>query len=46
LVRGLAEGLPNGRFALIAHAGHLPSIEQPATMAAIIAEFLQEIGYV
>jgi 3-oxoadipate enol-lactonase len=46
LVRGLAEALPNGRFALIAHAGHLPSIEQPATMAAIIDEFLQEIGYV
>lgn len=43
LVRVLAEELPNGRFALIDHAGHLPSIEQPATMAAVIDEFLGEI---
>jgi len=43
LVRELAEELGNGRFALIAHAGHIPSIEQPATMAARIDGFLQEL---
>lgn len=46
LVRGLAEALRHGRFALIAHAGHIPSLEQPAAMSALIEEFLQEIGYV
>lgn len=48
LVRGLAEGLgrvgTRGRFALIAQAGHIPSIEQPATMAALIHTFLEEIS--
>jgi len=46
LVRGLAESLPDARFALLEGAGHLPCIEQPAKMATIIREFLEENGYV
>ena len=42
LVRGLAEALPNARFELIEHAGHIPSIEQPAVLAATIDRFLEE----
>jgi 3-oxoadipate enol-lactonase len=44
LVRSLAESMSNARFALIAHAGHIPSLEQPATMAAIIDAFLQDFS--
>ena len=44
LVQGLADGLKNGRFTLIPHAGHIPSIEQPAIMAEIILSFLQEVA--
>ena len=48
LVQGLAEGLrrvgTRSRFALIAGAGHIPSIEQPAAMAALIHTFLEEIS--
>jgi 3-oxoadipate enol-lactonase len=46
LVHELAESLAHGRFSLIARAGHIPSIEQPAIMAGLIEAFLQEIGYV
>jgi 3-oxoadipate enol-lactonase len=42
----LAEALPDARFELIEHAAHLPPIEQPATTAAKIKQFLQEIRYV
>lgn len=45
LVRGLAEALPQARFELIAGAGHLPSLEQPAALAEAIDGFLQENGY-
>ena len=44
LVQELVAGLVNGRFTLIPHAGHIPSIEQPTPMAKIITEFLKEIG--
>jgi 3-oxoadipate enol-lactonase len=46
LVRELAKTLPQARFELIDQAGHVPSIEQPAAMAAKIKRFLQENGYV
>jgi 3-oxoadipate enol-lactonase len=43
VVRGLAETLPGGRFALIEKAAHLPCVEQPEAMAAHIDQFLAEI---
>lgn len=46
LGRELAATLPNGRFALIDQAGHLPSIEQPKAVATEIKRFLKEIHYV
>ena len=46
LVRGLAEALPNARFEVMEQAGHIPSLEQPAMLAAKIDQFLSENGYV
>jgi 3-oxoadipate enol-lactonase len=46
LVRGLAEVIPKARFELIEEAGHIPSLEQPAMLAAKIDQFLSENGYV
>ncbi|QPH53055.1 3-oxoadipate enol-lactonase [Pontivivens ytuae] len=40
LVRELAGLIPGARFEVIAGAGHLPCIEQPAALAALIADFL------
>ena len=42
LGRELAESLPNARFELIEQAGHIPSLEQPAVLAAKINQFLSE----
>ncbi len=42
LGRDLAGMLGNGRLHLIPHAAHLPCIEQPEMMAALINEFLME----
>jgi 3-oxoadipate enol-lactonase len=42
LVRSLADALPNARLELIEQCGHLPSIEQPAVLAAKIDAFLSE----
>lgn len=39
--RGAAERHPRGRFALIEGSGHYPHREQPATLAAVLAEFAQ-----
>lgn len=44
MVQELAAALPNARFELIRGAGHTPSVEQPAALAAQIAAFLQENG--
>jgi len=41
LVRGLAEALPNASFDVLEHAGHIPSIEQPAVLTAKIDRFLE-----
>lgn len=40
LVESLAGLLPRGRFEVIANAGHLPCVEQPAALAALIGDFL------
>lgn len=42
VVQGLAETLPDARFELIAQAGHIPSLEQPAALATKINQFLSE----
>lgn len=42
VVRGLAESLPKARFEVIEQAGHIPSLEQPAALAAKINQFLSE----
>jgi pimeloyl-ACP methyl ester carboxylesterase len=39
--RAYAQSFPNGRFALVADAGHLPQLEQPAATLALIDDFLQ-----
>jgi 3-oxoadipate enol-lactonase len=46
LVRDMAERIPGARFELIASAGHLPAIEQPAILAGLIADHFVESGYV
>jgi 3-oxoadipate enol-lactonase len=43
LVRGLAEALPQARFALIEQAGHLPSLEQAAALANLIQQFIEKL---
>jgi 3-oxoadipate enol-lactonase len=42
LVRELAALLPAAHFAEIPGAGHLPSVEAPAAMGRLIADFLKE----
>jgi pimeloyl-ACP methyl ester carboxylesterase len=39
--RAYAESFADGRFALVADAGHLPQLEQPPATLALIDEFLQ-----
>ncbi len=43
LVRGLADTLPNARYAEIAGAGHLPCLDRPDEVAAHVAAFLDGI---
>lgn len=45
MARGCAEAIPGARFEVIADAGHIPSIEQPAKVAALMAEFFEEAGH-
>lgn len=45
VVRGLAEAIPGARFEVIQGAGHIPSIEQPTRLAALIKSFLKEAGH-
>ncbi len=46
LVRETADLVRGARFRLIRGAGHLPCVEQPDEYAAILMEFMQEIGHV
>src|SRR6266702_5175850 len=41
--RAYAQSLPNARFALIPEAGHLPQIEQPERLLALVWEFADSI---
>ena len=45
LVRATAAAIPGARFEIIPSAGHIPSIEQPAALAALIIPFLKEAGH-
>jgi 3-oxoadipate enol-lactonase len=46
LGRELASLIPGAQFCLIAHAAHLPCIEQPQSMAQRMIEFFQEVHIV
>jgi 3-oxoadipate enol-lactonase len=45
LVRGAAEAIAGAQFAIIPDCGHIPSIEQPQALAALMTKFLNEVGY-
>lgn len=45
LVRACAEAIAGARFEIIPQAGHIPSIEQPAAVAALMTEFFEEAGH-
>lgn len=45
MVRGCAEAIPGARFEIIPDAGHIPSIEQPEQLAALMTNFLKEAGH-
>jgi 3-oxoadipate enol-lactonase len=44
LVRETAATIPGARFELIRGAGHIPCVEQPEAMAALLTTFLRENG--
>lgn len=45
LVRETAELIRGHRFALMRGAGHIPPVEKPAEYAALLTQFLTEIGH-
>ncbi|KQX37989.1 3-oxoadipate enol-lactonase [Devosia sp. Root436] len=45
LVRSCAAAIGGARFEILPGVGHIPSIEQPAALAALIAQFLKENGH-
>lgn len=45
LVRRCAEAIPGARFEVLEGVGHIPSIEQPAALAALIEQFLGDIRH-
>ncbi|MGV3551321.1 3-oxoadipate enol-lactonase [Rhizobium sp.] len=42
LVRSTADLIPGARFELIAPAGHIPCVEQPEKMVALLTEFIDD----
>ncbi|MEX0344487.1 MAG: 3-oxoadipate enol-lactonase [Rhizobiaceae bacterium] len=46
LVRSTAELIDGARFEVVAGAGHLPCIEQPAATTVLINDFLKQTGHV
>ena len=46
LVRETADRIDGARFELIEGAGHLPGVERPEHVAALMAAFLRETGHV
>ena len=45
LGRALADTISGARFVLLAKSGHLPAIEQPAALAALIARHMEDNGH-
>jgi 3-oxoadipate enol-lactonase len=45
LVRETVDLIPGSRFTLMRRMGHLPCVEDPATYAAHLADFLESIGH-
>ncbi|MBC2837005.1 3-oxoadipate enol-lactonase [Paragemmobacter straminiformis] len=45
LVRETADLIPGHRFALMRGTGHIPPVEKPAEYAALIGQFLTDIGH-
>ena len=45
LVRSMAAAIAGAQFAVIPDCGHIPSIEQPQALAALMMHFLNEVGY-
>lgn len=45
LVQATAQRIPGAQFKIMPGVGHIPSIEQPARLAGLIATFLSEAGY-
>ena len=45
LVRSMAEAIAGAQFAIIPDCGHIPSIEQPQALVALMTKFLNEVGY-
>ena len=45
LVRGMADLIPGSRFVLLSGAGHLPPVEQPEALAALILDHLAGAGW-
>ena len=43
LVRSMADIIPGSQFEVIAGAGHIPCIEQPAVLVALITQFLARL---
>ena len=42
LVRATADLIPGARFEIIAGAGHIPCVEQPAALAALLRDFFKQ----
>lgn len=45
LVRDMASRIPGARFEIIPDCGHIPSIEQPEALAALMRQFLEEVRH-
>jgi len=46
LVRACAAAIPGARFEILPEAGHIPSIEQPEKLVALMQQFFKEAGHV
>ncbi len=45
VVKACAEAIPGARFEIISDAGHIPSIERPEAVAALMTTFFREAGH-